>query len=101
MELAARKGMGFEAVLRRARNAVAPTARGQGDRMTLSDAGAAKQAWVFSPVTIIVVVAGAILLVLRPLQNLPFIDDWTYAWSVEYLLETRQLRILDWSTAST
>jgi hypothetical protein len=38
------------------------------------------------------------LLVLRPFQNVPFRDDWTYAWSVENLLNHHTLRILDWST---
>jgi hypothetical protein len=36
---------------------------------------------------------------LRPFQNTPFVDDWTYAWSVEHLLRTGQLRILDWSVS--
>ena len=36
-------------------------------------------------------------LVLRPYDNLPFVDDWTYAWSVEQLLKTGELRISDWS----
>ncbi|HWC02661.1 MAG TPA: glycosyltransferase family 39 protein [Methylomirabilota bacterium] len=39
------------------------------------------------------------LIALRPLQNAPFVDDWTYAWSVEHLLETGEVRILDWSTS--
>jgi hypothetical protein len=39
------------------------------------------------------------LIALRPLQNTPFIDDWTYAWSVEHLLKTGQVRILDWSVS--
>ena len=30
------------------------------------------------------------LIALRPLQNTPFIDDWTYAWSVEHLLTDRR-----------
>ncbi len=29
--------------------------------------------------------------------NVPLIDDWTYAWSVEHLLKTGELRVLDWS----
>ena len=33
------------------------------------------------------------------LQNTPFIDDWTYAWSVEHLLRTSEIRILDWSAS--
>jgi Dolichyl-phosphate-mannose-protein mannosyltransferase len=39
------------------------------------------------------------LLLLRPLQDAPFVDDWTYAWSVERLLQTGELRILDWSVS--
>ena len=31
------------------------------------------------------------------LPNLPFHDDRTYAWSVEHLLKTGELRVLDWS----
>lgn len=38
------------------------------------------------------------LFILRPFQNVPYLDDWTYAWSVENLLKTGTLRILDWST---
>ena len=37
------------------------------------------------------------LAILRPLQNAPFIDDATYAWSVEWLLQRGELRILDWA----
>jgi hypothetical protein len=40
----------------------------------------------------------AVLLLLRPLQDAPFVDDWTYAWSVRWLLEHRQLRVLEWSS---
>jgi hypothetical protein len=29
--------------------------------------------------------------------ELPIIDDWTYAWSVEYLLHTGAMRMLEWS----
>ncbi len=32
---------------------------------------------------------------LRPFQNTPFVDDWVYGWSVEHLLRTGQLKILD------
>ena len=34
---------------------------------------------------------------LHPLPNLPFHDDWTYAWSVEHFLNTGELQVLDWS----
>jgi hypothetical protein len=46
----------------------------------------------------IVLIEAALLLALRPLQNTPFIDDWTYAWSVERLLTHGDLKILDWSS---
>ena len=36
---------------------------------------------------------------LRPFQDLPFLDDWTYAWSVEQLLKKGELRVLDWSAS--
>jgi 4-amino-4-deoxy-L-arabinose transferase-like glycosyltransferase len=36
---------------------------------------------------------------LSPLQNVPFGDDWTFAWSVEHLLDAGEFRILDWSTS--
>jgi hypothetical protein len=39
------------------------------------------------------------LVLLRPLQDAPFIDDWAYAWAVEHLLRTGELRILDWSVS--
>jgi len=47
----------------------------------------------------IAVFASAIALVLRPFQNTPFIDDWTYARSVVHLLRTGEIRILDWSAS--
>ena len=37
------------------------------------------------------------LLLLAPLHDTPFIDDWTYAWSVETLLRGGGLQRLDWS----
>jgi len=39
------------------------------------------------------------LVTLRPLQDTPFVDDWVYAWAVEHLLRTGQLKILDWSVS--
>ena len=32
-----------------------------------------------------------------PWRNVPVIDDWVYAWSVEHLIKTGQLRISDYS----
>ena len=40
----------------------------------------------------------AIALLLRPFQDTPFVDDWTYAWSVDHLLAGDGLRVLDWSS---
>ena len=39
----------------------------------------------------------AAALVVRPFQDVPFLDDWTYAWSVEWLLQHGELKVLDWS----
>jgi 4-amino-4-deoxy-L-arabinose transferase-like glycosyltransferase len=33
--------------------------------------------------------------VVHPLRDAPVIDDWVYAWSVEYFLKTGELRVLD------
>jgi hypothetical protein len=30
-------------------------------------------------------------------RDIPVIDDWTYAWSVERLLRDGRLEVLDWS----
>jgi hypothetical protein len=35
-------------------------------------------------------------LVYSPL-DVPIVDDWTYAWSVEHFLHTGELRVLEWS----
>src|SRR5205085_1369747 len=40
----------------------------------------------------------AIYLILRPLQNTPFQDDWIYAWRVQWLLDHGQLRALEYSS---
>lgn len=34
-------------------------------------------------------------LLVRPRVNVPVIDDWVYAWSVEHLLDTGRLQVLD------
>ena len=52
-----------------------------------------------SDLGLIVLMSSVPLVGLRPLQNAPFIDDWTYAWSVEHLLRTGELKILDWSVS--
>jgi len=37
------------------------------------------------------------VVLLRPFDNHPFVDDWVYAWAVERLLEHGDLRILSFS----
>lgn len=46
------------------------------------------------------VVAGWFLLVVWAAgwRDVPVIDDWTYAWTVEHLLRTGTFRVLDWSS---
>src|SRR3954471_6265359 len=34
----------------------------------------------------------------HPLRDVPVIDDWTYAWSVEHLLRTGELRVAEISS---
>jgi hypothetical protein len=48
---------------------------------------------------LVVLMAAVPLVVLRPLQDVPFVDDWVYAWAVEHLLRTGRLKILDWSVS--
>ena len=36
-------------------------------------------------------------LLISPWRNVPVIDDWVYAWSVEHLLKTGELRVSDYS----
>jgi hypothetical protein len=49
---------------------------------------------------ILVGITGIILattfLVHSPVE-IPIVDDWTYAWSVEHFLHTGELRVLEWS----
>jgi len=45
-----------------------------------------------------IALAGLVALAaLRPLQDVPFVDDWTYAWSVDSVLRGGGLRFLEWS----
>lgn len=39
----------------------------------------------------------AAAVVVHPTDDLPLIDDWTYAWSVDHFVKTGELRVLDWS----
>jgi len=47
--------------------------------------------------TILVLLYFSAAVLIHPFVDLPFHDDWTYAWSVEHLLKTGELRVLDWS----
>jgi hypothetical protein len=38
------------------------------------------------------------LVSVRPLTDVPVIDDWVYAWSVEHFLKTGELRVLEFSS---
>lgn len=40
-----------------------------------------------------------VAIIINAWRDVPLIDDWTYAWTVEQFLHTGQLRILDWSSA--
>ncbi len=51
---------------------------------------------ILAAVAFTVIAATASWLV-SPIQNVPLIDDWTYAWSVEHLQETHRLAVFDWS----
>jgi Dolichyl-phosphate-mannose-protein mannosyltransferase len=42
------------------------------------------------------VIVATTFLVYSP-ADVPLVDDWTYAWSVEHYLQTRTLRMLEWS----
>src|SRR5262245_45498947 len=42
------------------------------------------------------VIGATTFLVYSP-ADVPVVDDWTYAWSVEHFLHTRRLRMLEWS----
>lgn len=47
--------------------------------------------------TILLLLYFSATILIHPFANLPFHDDWTYAWSVEHFLNTGELQVLDWS----
>jgi len=57
--------------------------------------GATQDAW---DAAAIVLAFALPLVVLRPLADVPFVDDWVYAWSVQHLLATGRLELLEWSS---
>lgn len=56
----------------------------------------------FAPETVdcgmLALAAVLVAVVLWPFQNAPFIDDWVYAWPVQHLIETGELRIPEYSS---
>ena len=51
-----------------------------------------------APVAAIVAVFIVAAWWIHPLRDVPIIDDWTYAYSVEHLLKTGELRIAEISS---
>src|SRR5262245_19481783 len=51
----------------------------------------------FAPGAILILFYFAAAIPLHLFANVPFHDDWTYAWSVEHFLKTGKLEVLDWS----
>jgi len=50
-----------------------------------------------APGALLILLYSSAAILIRPFANLPFHDDWTYAWSAERFLKTGELQILDWS----
>jgi Dolichyl-phosphate-mannose-protein mannosyltransferase len=50
-----------------------------------------------APGAILIFLYFSAAILLRLFAAVPFHDDWTYAWSVEHLLKTGELQVLDWS----
>lgn len=48
-------------------------------------------------ILIILILGLSALFVLHPLRNTPFVDDWTYAWSVKHLIESGKLMVDRWT----
>jgi hypothetical protein len=50
-----------------------------------------------APGAILILLYFSAAILLHLFANVPLHDDWTYAWSVEHLLKTGKLQVLDWS----
>jgi hypothetical protein len=50
-----------------------------------------------APGAILILLYSFAAILLHLFANVPFHDDWTYAWSVEHFLKTGKLQVLDWS----
>jgi hypothetical protein len=53
--------------------------------------------WDWLALAAIVALFGVASLWVDPRANVPVIDDWVYAWSVEHLVQTGRLRVLEFS----
>jgi hypothetical protein len=53
--------------------------------------------WDWLALAALVSVFGVASLWVGPRANVPVIDDWVYAWSVEHFLQTGRLRVLEFS----
>jgi hypothetical protein len=53
--------------------------------------------WDWLALAAIATLFGVASLWVGPRANVPVIDDWVYAWSVEHLLQTGRLRVLEFS----
>ena len=62
--------------------------------LTMPDGGTREDRLIVAGITGVMLAMS--VLVYSPVE-VPIIDDWTYAWSVEYFLETCKLRMLEWS----
>jgi hypothetical protein len=61
---------------------------------TVPDCRGREDRWALVGITAVVLMT---TLLASALVEVPIIDDWTYAWSVEHFLETGELRMLEWS----
>jgi hypothetical protein len=55
------------------------------------------QRWDWLALAAVTTLFGTAWLLVGPRANVPVIDDWVYAWSVEHFLQTGRLRVLEFS----
>jgi hypothetical protein len=68
-----------------------------GDSLTYPGSRSLSLLKSLAPGAVLLFIYSSAIFLLHPLPNLPFHDDWTYAWSVEHFLNTGELQVLDWS----
>ena len=62
--------------------------------LTMPDGSAREDRLILVGMTVVMLTMS--VLVYSPVE-VPVVDDWTYAWSVEHFLHTGRLRMLEWS----